>query len=161
MIFDLAFKWVQHLFRSQHLFPIVHLSKVEWQLSVPVFMSLIGGWLEANTFINVYGWQNKQLHYVGRQQTWRIHRKWSTIAISKRKMHILYQERLRICSFSLMCGATLRTLYLGFQWVQVYISFILLHYISSIYLVADLGGGCSPLPPPCHLKEYGRVNVMI
>ena len=32
MIFDLVFKRVWHLFEPQHLFPIVHLSRVEWHL---------------------------------------------------------------------------------------------------------------------------------
>ena len=59
------------------------------------------GWLEANTFINVYGWQNMQVHYVGRQRTWWVHCKWSTIAISERRMHISRQIS-RICSFSLI-----------------------------------------------------------
>ena len=56
MIFDAAFKQVWYLLKSRHLFPIVHLSWVEWQLLVPVFMimSLIA-WLEANMFIKVHG----------------------------------------------------------------------------------------------------------
>ena len=33
---------------------MVHLSRVEWQVLVSVFMSLIA-WLEASTFINVFG----------------------------------------------------------------------------------------------------------
>ena len=33
---------------------IVNLSRVEWQVLVPVFMSLIA-WLDANTFIQVHG----------------------------------------------------------------------------------------------------------
>ena len=32
----------------------VYLSRVEWQVLVPVFTNLIA-WLEANTFIKVYG----------------------------------------------------------------------------------------------------------
>ena len=53
MIFDLAFKQVQCLFRPQCSFSTVHLSRVEWQVSVPVFTSLIVQ-LEANMFIRVY-----------------------------------------------------------------------------------------------------------
>ena len=45
MIFDPAFKRVQCLFRPQHLFPIVHLSRIEWQVLILVFTSLIA-WLE-------------------------------------------------------------------------------------------------------------------
>ena len=54
MIFDPACKRVQRLFEPQCLFPIVHLSRVEWQVLVPVFTSLIT-WLEASTFIKVHG----------------------------------------------------------------------------------------------------------
>ena len=54
MIFALACKQVQHLFKPRRLFPIVYLSRVEWQVLVPVFMSLIT-WLEVSTFIKVYG----------------------------------------------------------------------------------------------------------
>ena len=53
MILDPACKRVQCLFKSQHLFPNVHLSRVEWQVLVPVFISLIT-WLEANTLIKVH-----------------------------------------------------------------------------------------------------------
>ena len=53
MIFDPAFKqW--RLFKSQCLFPIIHLSKVECQVLAPVHMSLIA-WLEANMFTKVGG----------------------------------------------------------------------------------------------------------
>ena len=52
MIFDLAFKQVRCLFKSWHLFSIVYLSRVEWQMLMPVFMSLIAQF-EANTFIKV------------------------------------------------------------------------------------------------------------
>ena len=54
MIFDLAFKQVQRLLEPWRQFPIVHLSRVEWQVPVPVFTSLIV-WLEASTFIKVCG----------------------------------------------------------------------------------------------------------
>ena len=54
MIFDPACKRVRRLFKPQHLFPNVHLSRVEWQVLVPVFTSLIV-WLEASMFIKVYG----------------------------------------------------------------------------------------------------------
>ena len=43
-----------HLFKPRHLIPIVHLSRIEWQVLVPLFMSLIA-WLEANTFLKVHG----------------------------------------------------------------------------------------------------------
>ena len=49
MIFDPAVKQVWHLLRLKHLFPIVHLPRVEWQVPVPVFKSLIVC-LEANSF---------------------------------------------------------------------------------------------------------------
>ena len=52
--FDQESKWVRHLFRPWHLFPSVHLSRVEWQVPVTLFMSSIV-WLEVNMFINVYG----------------------------------------------------------------------------------------------------------
>ena len=55
MIFDPAFKRVQRLFKIRHLFPIVHLSRVEWQVLVPMLMSLIA-WLPANTFIRTSVW---------------------------------------------------------------------------------------------------------
>ena len=61
MIFDPAFKRVQRLFKIQHLFPIVHLSRVEWQVLVPMLMSLIA-WLEANTFIQVHGLHSLTKH---------------------------------------------------------------------------------------------------
>ena len=54
MIFDLVFKLVWYLVKPWYLFPIVHLARVEWQVLVPVFMSLVV-WLEANTFIKVHG----------------------------------------------------------------------------------------------------------
>ena len=54
MIFDPACKRVRRLFKPWHLFPIVHLSRVKWQVLVPVFTSLII-WLDANTFIKVHG----------------------------------------------------------------------------------------------------------
>ena len=54
MIFDPAFKRVQLLFEPWSQFPIAHLSRVERQVLVPVFVSLIA-WLEARTFIKVYG----------------------------------------------------------------------------------------------------------
>ena len=41
MIFDPACKRVRCLFKLRHLFPIVHLSRVEWQVLVPVFTNLI------------------------------------------------------------------------------------------------------------------------
>ena len=52
-IFDPAFKRVRCLFRPQYLFPIVHLSRVEWQVLVPVFTSLIVC-LDANMYIKVH-----------------------------------------------------------------------------------------------------------
>ena len=58
--FYLAYKRVRCLFRPRHLFPIVHLSRVKWQVPVLVFMSLIA-WLEANTFIKVHGFQSLHL----------------------------------------------------------------------------------------------------
>ena len=54
MTFDPPFKRVWRLFKIRSLFPIVHLSRVEWQVLVPMLMSLIA-WLEANTFIQVHG----------------------------------------------------------------------------------------------------------
>ena len=57
MIFDPAFKRVRNLFEPRRLFPIVHLSRVEWQVLVPVFTSLIA-WLEASMFIKVYGFHS-------------------------------------------------------------------------------------------------------
>ena len=54
MIFDPVFKPVRCLFKLWHWFPIVHLSRVEWKVLVPVFTSLIA-WLETNTFIKVHG----------------------------------------------------------------------------------------------------------
>ena len=54
MIFDPACKRVQCLFKTRRLFPIVHLFRVEWQVLVPVFMSLIT-WLEASMFIKGHG----------------------------------------------------------------------------------------------------------
>ena len=45
----MAFEQIQHLFRPQRLFPSVHLSRVEWQVPVLVFTSLIV-WLEAYMF---------------------------------------------------------------------------------------------------------------
>ena len=41
MIFDPVFKRVWHLFKPWHLFPIVHLSRVERHVPVPVFTSSI------------------------------------------------------------------------------------------------------------------------
>ena len=49
MIFDPACKQVRRVFKPRHLFPIVHLSRVEWQVLVPVFVTLIM-WLEASAF---------------------------------------------------------------------------------------------------------------
>ena len=40
--------------RTLTFIPSVHLSRVEWQVPVTLFMSLIA-WLEANMFIKVYG----------------------------------------------------------------------------------------------------------
>ena len=37
MIFDLAFQRVWHLFKPWNSFPIVYLSRVEWQVLVPAF----------------------------------------------------------------------------------------------------------------------------
>ena len=51
MIFDPAFKWVQ---QTLHIFPSLHLSMVEWQVLVTLFMSSIT-WLKANMFIKAYG----------------------------------------------------------------------------------------------------------
>ena len=53
-MFDPVCKRVRRLFKCQCLFPIVHLSRVEWQVLVPVFTSLIM-WLEASLFIKVHG----------------------------------------------------------------------------------------------------------
>ena len=61
MIFDPACKQVRRLFKPWHLFPIVHLSRVEWQVLVPVFTSLIT-WLEAGTFIKVHGLHSLTKH---------------------------------------------------------------------------------------------------
>ena len=61
MIFDPACKRVRRLFKPWRLFPIVHLSRVEWQVLVPVFMSLIT-WLDASTFIKVYGLHSLTKH---------------------------------------------------------------------------------------------------
>ena len=54
MIFYPAFKGVWCLFRPRHVFLSVHLSRVEWQVPVTLFMSLIA-WVEANAFIKLYG----------------------------------------------------------------------------------------------------------
>ena len=54
MIFNPAFKRIWSLFRHQCSFPSVHLSRVEWQVSVTLLMSSIA-WLEANTFMKAYG----------------------------------------------------------------------------------------------------------
>ena len=54
MILDPACKRVWHLFKPRCFCPIVHLSRVEWQVLVPVYTSLIT-WLEASTFIKVHG----------------------------------------------------------------------------------------------------------
>ena len=108
------------------------------------------GWLEANIFINVYGWQNMQVHYVGRQQTWRIHCKWSTVPIFKRRMHISRDIKI-------MCGTTL--MFIKFKNVVrgvsmgpgVYFIHSAALYIQHIFSGGCRGGGCSP---PCNLKEY-------
>ena len=61
MIFDPADKRVRRLFKPRHLFPIFHLSTVEWQVLVPVFTSLIM-WLEASTFIKLHGLHSLTKH---------------------------------------------------------------------------------------------------
>ena len=43
--------------KPRHLFPTVHLSRVEWQVLVPVLMGLISVVMEAYTFIKVPGFQ--------------------------------------------------------------------------------------------------------
>ena len=63
MIFDPAFKKVWHLFKPGNLFPIIHLSRVEWPVLVPVLTSLIV-WLEANMFIKVHGLTDTMRKYI-------------------------------------------------------------------------------------------------
>ena len=58
-------------------------------------------WLEANTFITVYGRHSLTRRINWRQQTCRIHYKRSTVAISEMRIHIL-REVLIISLFSLM-----------------------------------------------------------
>ena len=55
MIVDPPCKRVWCLFKPWRLFPIDHLSRVEWQVLVPVFTSLIT-WLEASTFTDKNAW---------------------------------------------------------------------------------------------------------
>ena len=57
----MVFKQVQCLFRPRYLFPSVHLSRVEWQVTVPVFTSSIK-WLETNMFIKMYGLHSLTKH---------------------------------------------------------------------------------------------------
>ena len=54
MISDPVFKRVWRLFKPWHLFRIIYLSEVAWQVLVPVFTSLIAR-LDANTFKKVFG----------------------------------------------------------------------------------------------------------
>ena len=118
MIFDPVFKWIQHLFTPQCLFSSVHLSRVEWQVPMPVFMSLIV-WFEANISIKVYGCYS--LTKCIRSSCWKRttnrrgeywHCKQSTVAISKRRIHIL-REILKISLFSLMYGTILMFIKFG------------------------------------------------
>ena len=90
-IFDMAFKRIWRLFKPRPLFPIVLLSRIEWQVLVLVFMSLIV-WLQANTFIKVHGFHSltKRKGASCRKTTnVKIHCKWPTVATSERRMHTL------------------------------------------------------------------------
>ena len=103
--FHPAFKWVWHLFRPQHLFPIIHLSKVEKHMLALVPTSLLA-WLWANKFTNWYmdstHWRKRKHINAGRQWTLWMHCcKSLIVTFYKRKIHIL-REISRMHSFFLM-----------------------------------------------------------
>ena len=62
------------------------MSRVEWQVPVTLFMSSIA-WLDANMFIKAYG-QNRVNASSGKTTNVTNTLKWSTVAISERRIHI-------------------------------------------------------------------------
>ena len=136
MIFDPAFKRVHCLFKPRHLFPTVQMSRVEWQVPVTLFMSSIA-WLEANSFIKLmdstHG-QNQVNESCGKTTNVTNTLKWSTVAISERRIHI---------SSKILTYGTILTSINYDKLAQVFISFIQLHYSCIFEPLCVYEPGCN------------------
>ena len=111
MIFNPAFKQIWSLFRHQRSFPSVHLSRIEWQVSVTLLMSSIA-WLEANTFMKAYGIHSltKPNKYIMREDNKHDECVVNVQLLQYSKGMHVSREILRIGLFSLTYGTTLTSI---------------------------------------------------